>query len=248
MKKIVKVKSSLGCLGKNIGCEKASEAILGNVDKELLKNYDIIEVEIVDDDFVKTVENIEKVDGDIFIGGDHSITYPIFKNFKKNNIGGKIGLIIFDAHPDCVNNFSPPTHEDFVKTLILEKQIDKKDVFLIGLRNIDDIEKKFIKNNNIKNIMMNEVDGNLTNRLINFIDNYDTIYFSIDIDCLDSEFTPGTGYPEKDGFNIDNLIRILKEVNELGKVGRIDLVEVNPLKDKDEITVNSAVKLLEIFL
>ena len=35
-----------------------------------------------------------------FVGGDHSITYPLFKNSDAD------GLIIFDAHADCVNNFS----------------------------------------------------------------------------------------------------------------------------------------------
>lgn len=227
----IKVKSSQGCLGKNKGTELAPDLIL----KEATS------ANIVEGNLIETNKNLEKTEGDFFIGGDHSITYPLFKSFSKNK---NAALIVFDAHPDCTNNFSPPTHEDFIRTLIEEGTLKKENLMLIGLRKIDKIEKEFLDSNKINYILMKDIDSSLPEKIKNFTDNFDSIYLSIDIDVLDPKFAPGTGYQEKDGFSLNQLLEILSKIE---KVKRIDLVEVNPLKDKDNITINSARKIITTF-
>ena len=115
--KTVKVCSSQGSLGKNIGCEKAPDLLMQDAES----------VEIVESNLEETNKNLENAEGDFFIGGDHSITYPLFKALveKEENKDKEIGLLIFDAHVDASNDFLPATHEDFNKTLI-EREILKQ--------------------------------------------------------------------------------------------------------------------------
>ena len=224
-------------------------------------------VDIDENDFVKSVNTLEKVEGDIFVGGDHSITYPLFKGFASGR--ENVGLIVFDAHPDCVNNFSPPTHEDYLRVLVEEGVVGCSQVLLVGLRKIDEIEKKFLGSRGIeyvcysKNRKLNSLtqknkgggahcfsdgDEDISSKIEEFLSKVDDVYLSVDIDVLNSKFAPGTGYVEEGGFGLDELVGFLKIVCGSCKVGRVDLVEVNPDKDVDGKTVESAKKILEIFV
>lgn len=254
-KKIIIIPSSQGCLGKNVGCEDGGKAVC----KAAGVSYDVAEVSDVD--FVETTKKIEKLNGDVFVGGDHSITYGLFKN------SGCDSLIIFDAHADCVNDFSPPTHEDFVRVLIEEGHVDPVNIFIVGLRNVDPIEKEYLKDNKIKHHYWGEVgcdseknqdfcsDSPNSNTeefvdlhtvIRDFLKDKERVYLSVDIDALDGEEYVGTGYPEKEGFSLDQLKEFVKDVLTSNKVVRSDLVEVNPSKDKDGETVKAGAEILKI--
>ncbi|HDK42608.1 MAG TPA: hypothetical protein ENG87_04460, partial [Candidatus Pacearchaeota archaeon] len=142
--KIVKVSSSQGCLRKNTGCEKFPNLVC----------VDGKDAEINLNDIIERNRQLENIKGDIFIRGDHSITYPLFKGMKCE---GKKGLMVFDAHADCVNNFSPPTHEDFNRVLVEEGIVKPENILLIGLREVDYIERKFMDEKGIQ-YMLNEVE------------------------------------------------------------------------------------------
>ena len=94
--KILKVKFSGGCLGKNLGCEKAPDSLF---EKNAGEKLNIGEVRVSNGNIDETMKNIFNADGDILIGGDHSISYGSFKGFNKKYKSP--GIIIFDAHPDC---------------------------------------------------------------------------------------------------------------------------------------------------
>ena len=233
--RIIKIPTSQGSLGKNIGCENApdeitSKGIIAKIDK---------------DDFTKTIKNLEEIQGDLFIGGDHSITYPLVKNFVKNN--SNPGLIIFDAHPDCTNNFSPPTHEDFVNVLIAEKILDPKNILLIGLRKIDKIEKEFLEKNNVKHFLFNDIkNGTIDLDLeIEKFSQGKNLYVSVDIDVLNPTDAPGTGYIEKEGFTLNEILGI---INNLKKIKRADIVEINPKKDIENKTIVAGRKIFNLLL
>lgn len=249
--KIVKICSSQGSLGKNIGCEKAPETLLRKAFTEkkasLKKDIVVDEVNINPNNIDETNKNIENSSGDIFLGGDHSITYSLFKGFAKKN--KNYGLLIFDAHPDCALYVKSVSHEDFVRKLVDEGILDKKNLVYVGVRKSGEIEIKFLKN--VKVISVQEVRKNINyvkQELINFFKEFKKFYLSIDIDVLDPKFAPGTGYLEPNGLNIDELVYLVSEIKKLNNLGRIDLVEVNPLNDINGITVENAVKILDILI
>ncbi|HJO14807.1 MAG TPA: arginase family protein [Candidatus Pacearchaeota archaeon] len=236
MKKIIVIPSNQGCLGKNVGCEDGGKVVckMAGIEFEI--------AEISESDFIETTKKLEKLEGDVFVGGDHSITYPLFKNSDAD------GLIIFDAHADCVNNFSPPTHEDFVRVLVEEKIVSPDKILIIGLRNVDPIEKEYLKDKKINHLYMNKINDNLNKKISEFLQKLDNVYLSIDIDSLDGEKYVGTGYPEKDGFDLEQLKESIKNIMKSGKVIRSDLVEINPSLDKNNLTVNAGSEILRVIL
>ncbi|MEK6952273.1 MAG: arginase family protein, partial [Nanoarchaeota archaeon] len=147
--KILKVKFSGGCLGKNLGCEKAPDLVLEGIKSEEVKvsNGNIDEtMKNISKSFSLEKKTSEKKDGyDILVGGDHSISYGSFNGFSKKFKNP--GIIIFDAHPDCypeeLTLFGKVlaekkiiTHENWVYCLIKEGILKKENLILIGIRAI----------------------------------------------------------------------------------------------------------------
>jgi len=100
--------------------------------------------------FSKTSENSKVRNSEnkiTFIGGDHSITYPIFRAFSEVNKDAF--LVVFDAHADCDVANKEPTHEEFLRAII-ERGFDPSRVVLIGVRKMWDVEKKFLEDNGVK--------------------------------------------------------------------------------------------------
>ena len=248
--KIVKVPSSQGSLGKNLGCEKAPDFILKTLFIEkasLKKGIAIDEVKVNPNNIDETNENIEKAQGDIFLGGDHGITYSLFKGFCKNN--KNFGLLIFDAHPDSSFYVKSISHEDFVRKLVDDGFLDKKNLVYVGVRKSGKSEINFLKD--VKTISVGEVESDLekvVQELISFFKDFKQFYMSIDIDVLDPSFAPGTGYLEPLGLNMKELVYLISKLKLLKNLKRIDLVEVNPDKDVNLITVKNAAKILHELL
>ena len=214
--------------------------------KELLGKGLWKDVKIDEGDFANTLETIRKsakkeYDKNNFVigvGGDHSISYGLVKAFLEKHPEG--GLIVFDAHFDCMDNFYPPTHEDWLRVLIENDKFSK--VLLLGARKSHKIEREFAEKNKLA------VSRELNLELIkNFIKDLKEIYVSIDIDVLDSRYAPGTGWPEKDGIVPEQLKKILEFLKSTGKIKGMDLVEVSPPKDVNNITNKVAVSLLSVF-
>jgi len=65
------------------------------------------------------------------------------------------------------------------------------------------------------------------------------LYLSLDIDCLDPAYAPGTGTPEPGGLTTSQVLTLLEEWSDLGWVG-MDLCEVSPPYDHAELTSNAA--------
>jgi len=255
--KILKIPFSNGGLGKTKGTELAPDKITSYLKKDSLNEnntlplFNIEQIEINQDNIEETNKTIfQKVKKNltnpktILIGGDHSITYPSFKAFSEL---ANPGLIIFDAHPDCMHNFTPPTHEDFVKTLIKNNILNPENIILVGLRSWHKDEYTFLKENNIRFFTMKQLHQDfhhITETIMENARKFSNIYLSIDIDVVDPAFAPATGYPEPGGLTSRQLIDMLQKIKNLKTIKMIDIVEVNPTKDKYNITSKLAAKII----
>lgn len=255
--KIFKIPLNAGALGKKKGIEKAPDKIVGFLkdfyltEKGMLPLFDVKEIKVDNNNLEQshTVirEEIEKINNySILIGGDHSLTYPAFKAFAKNNSGS--GMIIFDAHPDLQEKYEPPTHEDYLRVLIEEGVLDKDKVILVGIRNMSKEEKKFIDDNKIKNYSMREISfeslREVADSIMSVARHWEKIYISIDIDVLDPSIAPGTGHQEPGGMSTRDLICFIQKLKMLRNLGMADVVEVNPDKDLNDITSKTAAKIV----
>lgn len=243
--KLLKIPYSAGCLGKNLGCEKAPDAILKEIEELYLnegKKKRFLEVSEVKVDNSDVKGSLEKIKGavreGVVLGGDHSITYPAFKG------SGCDGILILDAHADCVEGTDSVTHEDFVRKIVN----DGGKVILAGLRDIYHEEADFIKEKNIMHFTMKDIFNlgvkEFCDTVMENCRQFNSLYLSIDIDVCDPAFAPGTGYTVAGGLTSRELIYLVQRLKMLKNLKVIDIVEVNPEKDSDKKTVKLAAKLL----
>ena len=259
--KIIKIPFSQGCLDKNLGCEKAPDKIINVLKNEFWLNEDykklqfnVDEVKIVKNNIKESLEKIYNKakesfnDKVIFIGGDHSITFATFKAFSEKF--DNAGLLIFDAHPDLEISQNIVTHEDYVYSLIKNNILKKENLILVGLRSFSDNEIYFLKNNKIKFFSMKQIFNNIEDScdtIMELVRDFDSLYISIDIDILDPSYAPATGYLEPGGISSRELIYILQRLKLLKNIKAMDIVEVNPEKDINNMTIKLAAKLITEF-
>ncbi len=258
---IIKAPFSGGSLGANIGCEKAPDAVISELEncyvseggnpirpdvKGLkLNNSNIDESFMVIEEFLSSLDDIP-----ILIGGDHSITYPAFRAFAKKH---KIpGLLVLDAHPDAVNEFSPPSHEDFLRMLVKDGLVKPEHIVLVGIRNPHKLELDFLKQHNIRTFFMKQCHNLGINELTTIVmENclkFPSLYLSIDIDAADPAFAPGTGHPEPGGFSSRELLHMVQRLALMKNLAAMDLVEINPDKDINGITARLGARVVKELL
>jgi len=190
----------------------------------------------------KAKEIFSKNDKQIFIGGDHSITYPIFKAFKENN--KEPFLIIFDAHADCMQPQQEPTHEEFLRAII-ENGFPTENIILVGARKIEPEEEKFLTENNVK-VFTEIYDMEAAADYITEKANGKDLYISIDIDVLEPAYAPAVNYPEPAGLNSKEFFYILGRLLRIKTLKAIDIVEAIPKMDEPhKLTLRTIVKIIE---
>ena len=252
-------------LGKTKGCEKAGNAILNSL-KEIYSNeqgrpidtrlLDLEEIHLDNGNLEETnkliyknaFEAFEEKPKTIFLGGDHSISFSLTKAFMDNckKQGKEPCLIVFDAHPDCMEPIGKePTHEEWLRALI-ESGFPPENILLVGVRNSDPKEIEFLSKNKIKKITLNQLleDIRDTCDAIMEFSNGKDLYLSLDIDVIDPAFAPATGYKEPGGLTSRQFIYLIQRINKIKSLRAIDLVEINPEKDENRITVKLGAKIL----
>ncbi|KAG0742804.1 hypothetical protein G6F57_002728 [Rhizopus arrhizus] len=188
------------------------------------------------------------------LGGDHSIALATVSGVF--NAYPDACLIWVDAHADintpattdsgnihgCPVSFLTGIagdHPDFkwVKPLLKTNRLS-----YIGLRDVDDGEKKIIRENNIQAFSMHHVDkygiGKVVEMALDHINpNRDLpIHLSFDVDALDPTVAPSTGTPVRGGLTFREGHYICEAVAETGLLVAADIMEVNPaLSDPDAV-------------
>ncbi|MDP3987359.1 MAG: arginase family protein [Nanoarchaeota archaeon] len=265
---VVKVPGING-LGRTNGCEKAGNAILESV-KEIYSNergvpidvrlLDLEEIHLDNSDlnlsgglmYKNSLEAFETKPKTVFLGGDHSVSYPLTKAFMDycHKEGREPCLIVFDAHPDCMvsageGDNPTPTHEEWLRALI-ESGFPSERIFLVGVRNSDPSETVFLKEKGVKIMGMNQILENLDDSadiLLEFTNGKD-VYVSIDVDVMDPAFAPATGYIEPGGLTTRQFLYMLQRINRAKGIRAVDIVEINPDRTGGDFTVKLGAKIL----
>ena len=167
-------------------------------------------------------------------GGDHSITYPIFRGIAA---GGALGMVHVDAHTDTWGEFygSKFTHGAPFRLAVEAGLLDPKRTIQIGIRGgqnyLDGIE--FSRDHGMRVVFMEEFAQIGVERVIQLareVVGDRPTYVSFDVDGLDPVYAPGTGTPEIGGISTLDAQRLLRGLRGLDLVGG-DVVEVAPPYD-----------------
>src|SRR5512139_3418185 len=192
---------------------------------------------------VSTLPNVP-----IVLGGDHSISIPVLEAQRERYKDQRLGILWVDAHPDLCDVFtgSKLSHACVLRRA-LEFGFESRDVCMVGVRSWEDQEIGLIENGgfNIYTAAMIAERGmrSVASSVYSKLSLCDAVHISLDIDCLDPAFAPGTGIPEAGGLTSRDLITLIKSMQGLPLVG-LDLVEVSPPIDPSEATVFAALKII----
>lgn len=184
----------------------------------------------------------------IIMGGDHSVTIPILQGQRLRYKDQRLGVLWIDAHPDLCDFFdgSKLSHANTMRRA-LEFGIEPHDVCMVGLRSWEDQEIDLIENSGIHVYTAADVAErgmkNVADSVYNILNDCDAVHISLDIDCLDPAYAPGTGIPEFGGLSSRDVLNLIKGTQGLSLVG-LDVVEVAPPLDPSESTVFAGLKII----
>lgn len=192
----------------------------------------------------------------IFIGGDHSVSIPLERAFYNYAINkNKIPAIIhLDAHPDICDFYDGSYYSHACTNFrSIEYGYSPEDVVLIGIRGFEEQELEYFKlHKKLKVYTTNDcyqlgIDE-IIRQLINKFDNRYMIYLSYDIDINDPSYAPGTGTPEAFGPSSRMVLDLIKGIVANLNINVLDVVEVAPPLDSNDITSWLALKTIyEVF-
>lgn len=168
------------------------------------------------------------------LGGDHTIPYGLIRAAKEKY--GKISLLHFDSHQDCVPSDGNYCHANFAYDLWEEGCIDVSHSAQIYVRSLMPNTPGYNIIYANEAIEMGPVV--LASRIKEVVGD-SPVYLTFDIDALDPAYAPGTGTPVPGGpssYEIRKLLRLLDGINVVAS----DVVCVSPPYDHAEITALAA--------
>jgi agmatinase len=195
----------------------------------------------------------------VWIGGDHSITLPLLREHRRR-LGRPLAVIHFDAHCDTwVDHFGEPSgHGTWVYEAMQEGLVEPACFTQLGIRSPGVREaREYVRDQggqiwtarDLRGLespaALAPVLGAIRARLARH--DHPPLYLSLDIDCLDPAFAPGTGTPEPGGLTSAQVLTVLEELADLPCVG-MDCVEVSPPYDHAQLTSQAAATFVWTYL
>jgi len=180
-------------------------------------------------------------------GGDHSISLPLLRAVAKKH--GPVALIQFDAHNDLWDEYFGYRYSHGTPfRRAVEEGLIRPGLFLqVGLRGQvygkNDFE--FARKHKVRMVTAEEFHADGMAEVKKHLRTFrrKPVYVTLDIDCVDPAFAPGTGTPQVAGLTSYQIVELVRALEGLEIVG-CDLVEVSPPYDNGEITSLLAANLL----
>ena len=197
----------------------------------------------------------------VVLGGDHSVALGSIGGLA--SLYGPGGVIWIDAHGDL--NTPETTPSGNVHGMVLAAvlglggpafessawplpAVEPQRVALVGVRSLDAGERERVKELGVKVFTMSDVDRLGVERAIResltHIAGPGFVHVSLDMDAVDPEVAPGVGTPVRGGLNYREAHLALELVAESGLLTSLDVVEVNPVFDRQNETAQLAVELV----
>ena len=183
----------------------------------------------------------------VSVGGDHSISLPLLRAICKKH--GPVRLIQFDAHNDLWDEYfgSKYSHGTPFRRAFEEGLLEDGGVLQIGLRGqvYDEHDFDFAREHKVRMVTAEQFHKKGMAAVAPQLKTFHgkPVYVTLDIDCVDPAYAPGTGTPQVGGFTSHQIIELVRALKGLDIVG-CDLVEVSPPFDTGEITSLLAANLI----
>jgi arginase len=195
----------------------------------------------------------------LVLGGDHSIAMGTLGGMASVRKPG--GVLWIDAHGDLNRpETSPggnglgmplaaalgPAGERCASDVYPEPSVER--AALVGVRSLDPGERDLVRDLDVRMFTMTDVDRLGVERVIRealtFLSGSAFVHVSLDLDAVDPMFAPGVGTPVRGGLSYREAHLALELVAESRLLDSLDVVEVNPVLDRENETGELAVELV----
>jgi arginase len=195
----------------------------------------------------------------LVLGGDHSIAMGTLGGMAA--VHGPGAALWIDAHGDLNRPGTSPSGN--VHGMPLAAALGHAgDVFrtdsypspsieravLVGIRSLDRGEKSLIRELGVEVFTIADIDRggveSVLGHALDFLRGAAFVHVSLDLDAVDPMFAPGVGTPVRGGLTYRETHLALELVAESGLMSSLDVVEVNPILDRENETGKLAVELV----
>jgi arginase len=177
--------------------------------------------------------------------------------------GGAGGVVWVDAHGDVNTPQTSPSGnvhgmvlaaalglagDEFARDGWPLPAVDSAKVALVGVRSLDDGERELLQRIDAKVFTMSDVDRigieTCMREALAHAAGGAFLHVSLDLDAVDPEYAPGVGTPVRGGLSYREAHLAMEIVAESELVDSMDVVEVNPILDRENATGQLAVELV----
>ncbi len=180
------------------------------------------------------------------LGGDHCTAISTLSAQVRRHPG--LHVLWVDAHPDLCD-FSRGGHWTCgcaLRRALEASGIEPDRVVIAGGRDYDPEELDFIAANGVLLVPTVDLADDLPRAAARIADRLagQKVHISFDIDVLDPAFAPGTEIPSAGGLTTRQALSLLKTATRGAELVGLDIVEVSPPADNEDITTFAALKLI----
>ena len=202
----------------------------------------------------------------ILLGGDHCLAIGSITAVARHcrERGRKLRILWLDAHADFNTNTLTPSGNihgmpvaclcgngprELVELGGSSPAISAASISQIGIRSVDAGEKKLVHDTGLDIYDMRYIDEMGMKRVmeeaLGGIDEDTHLHVSFDVDFLDPGIAPGVGTTVPGGPNYREAQLCMEMIADTGRLGSLDIVELNPAFDEHNKTAILAVDLIE---
>jgi len=215
----------------------------------------------------KIERTLERHQFPLVLGGDHSIAIGTISGIGSysRHTGKRLGVLWIDAHGDLNTPDTSPSgniHGMPLATVLgygppeltgiggAAPKVDPANVALVGIRSLDEGEKRRLKELGVQVYTMSDIDRHGVHRIMKkalarVTDGADYVHVSFDLDAVDPTIAPGVGTPVKGGLDYREAHLIMELVADAGIMTSLEIVEVNPILDDRNTSAAFAVELVQ---
>jgi arginase len=197
----------------------------------------------------------------LVLGGDHSVALGTLGGLA--SVHGPGGVLWIDAHGDLNRPETSPSGnvhgmalaaalglagERFDSDRWPLPALESGRAALLGTRELDEGERELLRRLDARVFTMSDVDRIGVERAVrealDHVAGPGFVHVSLDMDALDPEVAPGVGTPVRGGLSYREAHLACELVAEAGLLGSLEVVEVNPILDRENETAELAVELV----
>jgi arginase len=198
----------------------------------------------------------------LVLGGDHSLAMGVLGGLARAH-GAPGAAIWLDAHADCNTPATSPSGNvhgmplaaalgwagpDFRHERWPVPSVDEARTVLVGIRSLDDDERVRLRDSQVTVSTMSDIDRagleRIVEQALEVVRGAPWVHLSLDLDVVEPADAPGVGTPVRGGITYREAHLALELLAQSGVVGSMEVVEVNPILDRENATGQLAVELV----